>query len=711
MSLACQRGPRAGRFSSRVVVAVVAWLLLPSPRVLAFDYVEHARISHAGIRLFLGLPDPGLGNDPPRAQRDVCAGASKDECELKKKFLASVTASLGSTRLCTADLDHPERDRLFQYAPAGCFSLSDLPALAGDHAATPILLRWKWFNDFSKPQDPMPTVEVALRLLGGLAEGDADPGTSLSLPPSVTGFLSFVRRYASRPWAVASGCTEGHWDPVTGVRAPRECAADDSYPGDAEFMRYDATYGGLAERGHAHFRPSLCAATQENVSVARRPFGPALQAFAWYADLHAGAIELARWANSSIVTTDEARLEWRGAAVVLELYALHFLEDAVAAGHMQVNVETATNTFINAVHDQANREGVWVEVPRTVCEQMNSIPAAPGYYADKLRHLKHACERTPARARVHGDHYLEAQGTADEGAAITFEWAAFEVAASLQSLWDAREGHPKWAPSTNWEALLASQLSLSANHGIPVKCLDGEGCSDVTPEYASELRRYGMLASWFSTQRGRECKRRDIIRADLRGPELRALHMIPLPVALYGQHKFCDLEVRLPSADTCRNDSWDTQAPPSWADVNDSFTAKDFGGRLGEVALGGAVNVHGDAYAIRAKVNLGIALPPRRFPAQFFGSAWFTGNDDRETGITLGGGWRQFFGVDFGLFAEAGAGVQASDRKRIFAPSYDLGLGYIHRGPRKQIGLGLYYGYDALTMHILSLGFIFGTAK
>ena len=140
----------------------------------AFDYVEHGRITHAGVRLFLQLIDPGLGNQPPSALDEGCnQSAAPAECANRKAFLSHLEAELASTHTCGPPTNdaNDATDRFFHYAPNGCFSISDIPALAGDHAATPLLLRWKWFNDYSKAQTPEPTLGVALKVLWGLGKG------------------------------------------------------------------------------------------------------------------------------------------------------------------------------------------------------------------------------------------------------------------------------------------------------------------------------------------------------------------------------------------------------------------------------------------------------------------------------------------------------------------------------------------------------------
>jgi len=479
-------------------------------------------------------------------------------------------------------------------------------------------------------------------------------------------------------------CREGILDADKGATRMRACAEGDLYPSDFEFVRFDDQYGSLSERGHPHFRPGICPPTRDLLADERTAGSPALHAYAWYADLHTGAIKLAR-ANDP---------RWLGTALLLEFYGLHFLEDSVAPGHMQAEPSGATNVFLSSVHDAANRNGVLVErPPETLCRPLDGDSSNHSYLANQLPHLKRLCSQARAavtggatenlgRTRLLGDHVVQFAGVKDEQVATTFEWASFVVYLSLNSLWQQVQAATTttataWLPPAGWrsDTRFASHLDDRPTMGFPTRgSTEGE----------LERDHYRRMLAWWSTPTSvdKQQRQRDIRegahdydphRQDT-GP-LAALQALPMPVPLAFQAGLCTPEER--------------------ASINRQFVARDFGGALTELSIGPKFDTHQVGATVSGGV--GIALPPSMFPAQGLLLLSASGTETRSA-FQLRAAYRQLFGVDFPLFLElrGGPGVRidtvSGDSKAV--ASLELGTGLIFRARRVQWGAGYYYGYD-----------------
>ncbi len=349
----------------------VMLLMVPTRRAAAFDYPEHAHISHAAIQL-------ALERDPRT-----------------KAVLETVPSALNSSRLCKgADLFENE-------APLACFALSDLPALSGDHAASPALLKWRWFNDCTAPHERDSVIDEALRIIGGLGRATQSPEQVLLKAPRVIEMLRVVRGVRPQVWPLATP------------------------PSDTDFLAADDAYVTLGERGRPHFRPALSApsmALAEERS-AQPSEKPADQAFAWYADLHAGALMFARHAGNSA-----HREFFQGLAIILEFSALHYLEDSVAAGHM-VPERWMNNGSRMATHNLYSSQGIVAKPNRQLCtfsETPRCVVARPG--APRLPALRAACV-AHAPVRLLGDHELSRRTPTEPD--ITFDWAVAVTAKSI----------------------------------------------------------------------------------------------------------------------------------------------------------------------------------------------------------------------------------------------------------------------------------------
>lgn len=224
---------------------------------------------------------------------------------------ALVTALHGTfrppSRVCRAREDFAG-DVATPAGARGCFDLGDLPALAGDHASSPAALRQRW--------------------LDGAAAGS--PST----------FATYLR---------------GTWEASEVADSPVGCH-DESAAADAarlfEVLRgtgpvtvaiasADGAYLCLAAHNAQHFR----LVGLDPVVAAAEPLPNAFSAYAFY-HLHALAAA-ARGGERAL-----------GEALLFELYALHFLQDALAGGHVAVDRFTLNPGSAQRVHGRYNQTGV-----------------------------------------------------------------------------------------------------------------------------------------------------------------------------------------------------------------------------------------------------------------------------------------------------------------------------------------------------------------
>lgn len=683
--------------SRAIAVPLGATLVLVASPARAFDYVEHARITQAGIDLFLGFGISAEGA-PPKAH--ACAELSAEkvkDCESQRDWLDRARVELGSSHICP-------KDSFLAYAPAGCFAVSDIPALAGDNSANVMTLKWRWFNDALRPQDQRSGFAVGLSLVAGLARKDHGPDTTALGPPEVSGFLQYVRRHQSRSWPTVPSCREGDWDPTKGQANLAACAADDTAVSDFDFMRYDSDYGTLSERGRPHFRPATCAwSSRPNASEPAffeaprySDTAPGLNAFAWYADYHVGAAALQAYARTIAACRPDESNAWLGAAVVLELYALHFIEDAVASGHMQANAEEATNAQLNAIHGAANLDGVVVRCPNL--DQLDPH--------NSLKALRDACSAGERTTRVHGDHFLVRQGLANPGARVTFEWAAALVERSLRNLYEApsdgdlgsKFSHLSTADRGRTVVDIGDDVSREecSNLGLRARRI---GLSDPTAlngfrADAADLPGYRRLAAW-GVDHARD--HRAILKARRTALLEPVMQFLPMPES--GT-----------SSDTCT----------AYDGANRRMLQKDFGGLFFEPAVGVTYHFESSAPGARLRFGPGIAVPPRIFPAQLqAGLQWDTSvstdaspRADRH-GAQIYVDYRQFFAVEMGFFLEgqAGAGLRIPTKSSGGGveprATWALGGGYLWRSPHRQVGFQLLTGFDPAGGFAPSAAFVY----
>jgi hypothetical protein len=386
---------------------VVASVL--SETAQAFDYPEHAHISYRA----LAAVTSDCESRPPGARA---------RCERALRLKRITEAELPAPLFCSPT------ELLDSDQPSTCFSLADVPALAGDHAASPLLTAWRWFRNSEQYHEQNKLYVALPGVVAVLNTSSRSPETTLIRLPDRRPFLEYMRQFAPRHWPQGSG------------------------PSDLELETFDDNYIGLAERGHPHFRPPLTPATallaSARVSLKypkfdpkRRRGKPDSQAFAWYADQHLGALRLAYLASLHHPCLDENAL--LAAALFLELNAWHYLEDSVASGHMIGEAKVLNNGALSATHDRYCKGGVRARLgdagdpgkapPRPpLCDRLAAIaPAGTWPLMESL------CDSATHEGILLGDHQI-LKGRAD--AQLAEQWASALAAESLSEVVRASDG-------------------------------------------------------------------------------------------------------------------------------------------------------------------------------------------------------------------------------------------------------------------------------
>ncbi len=193
-------------------------------------------------------------------------------------------------------------------APA-CIDWAALPGIAGDHSCsgkemTGIVLSSEWI---------LPVADIAARLKADLARIEVK-APSGQVPASV-GLADFRRRMEA-----------------DSARAARVNALRTS---DIRLQRADPEYATRAGSGNVHFllpRPSTGISAAEYAALTMKPGSEpsAIGAYTWY---HLSALQKAtRLAREDLAP--EARRQLARAMLFDEAFAVHFLEDAFASGHV-----------------------------------------------------------------------------------------------------------------------------------------------------------------------------------------------------------------------------------------------------------------------------------------------------------------------------------------------------------------------------------------
>ncbi len=289
------------RFARPAGMIAALTILGSSQHASAFDFGEHAYMTRIALRLSL------------ETEAGAPAGA-KQSIDL----LADAERVLDHNFCKVKDALEKKPEELEQ-----CFTIADVPALAGDHAGSPLLLKWRWFDEIHpRPESPVHEIEDVFRTLGKLGlTRCAPPENAMTKPPGkADAFLNVVQ-----PWESPTKWPE---------------------PGPEKVDPEDSSYGTLASNNCNHFRDPIefspgwiaggTRAARHELSTARSryhlrgdtpdlPFRskPDLSSYAWYADLHVGALQFLRAARAAGLDP-EVQAKLRGVAVVLELFSLHF---------------------------------------------------------------------------------------------------------------------------------------------------------------------------------------------------------------------------------------------------------------------------------------------------------------------------------------------------------------------------------------------------
>lgn len=427
------------------------WLALTSRQsAQAFNYPEHIYVTELGLGFLL--------ETHPEAT-DV---------------LSAIRRVVNSDRLCPAGELFTIRD--------GCFGLPDLPALAADHSSSPPALLARWFamepgGQLASMMAGLERINNALLSNVGAAISHADPGNDEppecgepTAPTSVRGFIQATRKYRVKPGRAVS-------------------TADL----DTDIGAIDADYLCLALNGSHHFR-------MPNMSIEDAAYAEIPNALGAYTNYHLAALAFARLSSEGGPDRDR----WRGLAVLSEMFALHFIEDAVAAGHQVVDYGMLNPASIRATHDHYNRAGLTVRIPERACQAVLGREAS-------FPRLTAVCwpDEAPTEewvwrtARVRGDHSISRGEQAADPHDVTIELSALLVAESLAELVDATRP----APSSPVHEACVEEL---------------RGCIDPAPGRSLEL---SCTLRWFETK---ACAPRANALQALRQSRLAVLGMLPV---------------------------------------------------------------------------------------------------------------------------------------------------------------------------------------
>lgn len=341
-------------------------------------------------------------------------------------YFRSLEAFTVPTHLCSGDgLFDADHHR-------GCFAVADLPSLGADHAISPegLFVRWILADDAAQ--------SAALTALG--RPPAEDPDFEVLRDPAVCG--------QSAPDVPAMMAALRHHD-LHGAYADLGFI-------DLRLSSADPNYVCLALRAQGHFRlPGLPAAEAVGRSTANAADG--------YARFHQDALALA-WMGAHDAPN---AAQWRALSVLVEGFALHYLEDAVAAGHMVASAATMPVENVRSTHDHYNDRGLEVSLPMALCAEAHDARRTP-----RLARLC-AGER---RGVERGDYALARGTDRSDANDVTREVATAVTAASLRELLDPL---PE-LPTTCAEALLRCARENEGDVARVLRCAPVhalEGCA------------------------------------------------------------------------------------------------------------------------------------------------------------------------------------------------------------------------------------------
>ena len=125
----------------------------------------------------------------------------------------------------------------------------------------------------------------------------------------------------------------------------------------------------------------------------RSRFKPKLEAGAWYAQLHSTALELASRGGEKNLA----------AAWLFETFAMHFLQDGTASGHIATpNFGGLSVIETKKKHDNFSQGGMDV----SIANACNAIENEYKDFQPVFTQLVKACKSDDKTARIYGDRYL-----------------------------------------------------------------------------------------------------------------------------------------------------------------------------------------------------------------------------------------------------------------------------------------------------------------
>lgn len=360
----------------RNILLLGVFVLISAFPTFSLDYEEHQLVSKVAINL--AVESGGLIVD--------------------QKVLHN---GLNSKYLC---------ENLIEPLPKGCLTLSDFPAIAGDHAASPLLTKWKWLNEQGIDSKVIRLFDYIAITKAITQSSCTSSETTRSRIPKVVKFSKLVHEYQ-----------------VNGKLAK-----------DDELAKFDQNYIRSAGHNCNHFRKPNSQSSDDWFNESSQVYAstiskrtglrfwvdknerirlkPKLVASAWYAQLHASALELA----SSKYESDIA------AAWLFETFALHFLQDGSTAGHILAPTEGGSGPKTKSIHDKYSKEGLLVSIA-AACNYLNNEHETQ---VVALPLLVNSCAGEQNIVRIYGDESLDKSP-------ITKELAAFLSYVSLLEFGEA----------------------------------------------------------------------------------------------------------------------------------------------------------------------------------------------------------------------------------------------------------------------------------
>lgn len=299
----------------------------------------------------------------------------------------SIKKGIGSNFLCSNLLDQN---------PGKCFTLADLPALAGDHAGSPTLMKWKWFNDDFKPNYISPITDF-VRSFRVVGESDCfSSETTISKIPKREEFATLMHR-ASDGSLIADNFSIAKLDSNYVNSAAHNCNhfrnSNIVEPVELEEI---STSSYITDIWHTpRFIPNFLTEIFTSLQSENRSRGkPGLEASAWYSQFHASAIEIASYEGDTSLA----------AAWIFETFSLHFLQDGVSSGHIITPSDGGLSviTTTKKTHDELSENGLNVSVHSACTSLINMSQELKSEFSS----LNQVCESTSFETKIYGDGEL-----------------------------------------------------------------------------------------------------------------------------------------------------------------------------------------------------------------------------------------------------------------------------------------------------------------